>query len=130
MGGMDSEIRTLVTFESTAFNMAEPKAYFINPCCFGDEVAKWLIGELRRQGVDADEKPGQEDFGWYLNFEVTGTGHTFVIGHRPTGQSEDGRGLDGLSGTAVSSVLYWADANAVFSPPPPKQFTESYRVLR
>jgi hypothetical protein len=89
-GTMDSEIRTLVTFESTAFNMAEPKDYFINPCCFGDDVAKWLIGELRKQGWETDEEPGQEDFGWYLNFAVAGTGHTFVIGHRPTGENEAG----------------------------------------
>ena len=90
MGTMDSGIRTVVTFESTAFNMAEPKDYFINPCCFGDDVAKWLIGELRKQGLEADEKPGQEDFGWYLNFEATGIGHTFVIGHSPSGVSEAG----------------------------------------
>jgi hypothetical protein len=87
---MNPEIRTVVTFESTAFNMAEQKEYFINPCCFGDDVAKWLISELRKQGVGTDEKPGQEDFGWYLNFEVTGTGHAFVIGHRPGGKSEAG----------------------------------------
>jgi len=87
---MDSKTRTVVTFESTAFNMTEPKEYFINPCCFGDDVARWLIDELRKRGVKADEKPGQEDFGWYLNFEVTGVGHTFVIGHRPTGESEQG----------------------------------------
>ena len=42
----------------------------------------WLIGELRKQGVTTDEKPGQEDFGWYLNFEVSGTAHTLVIGIR------------------------------------------------
>jgi hypothetical protein len=59
---MDSEIKTVVTFESTAFNMAET----------------------------TDEKPGQEDFGWYLNFEVSGTAHTLVIGHRPTGETEAG----------------------------------------
>lgn len=103
---MNPEIRTVVTFESTAFNMAEPQDYFINPCCFGDDVAKWLIGELRKQGVEIDEKPGQEDFGWYLNFAVRGAGHCFVIGHRPTGESEEGRGLDGLRGAVVSSVLY------------------------
>jgi hypothetical protein len=87
---MDSEIRTVVTFNSTAFNMAEPKDYFINPCCYGDDLAIWLIGELRKRGVKTDEKPGQEDFGWYLNFDVTGIGHTFVIGHRPEGESEAG----------------------------------------
>jgi hypothetical protein len=79
----------VVTFESAAFNMAEPKEYFINPCCFGDDVAKRLISELRKQGVETDEKPGQEDFGWYLNFRMN-TGHTFVIGHRPNGESEAG----------------------------------------
>src|SRR5271168_96334 len=87
---MDSEIKTVVTFESTAFNMAEPKDYFINPCCFGDDVAMWLIGELRKQGLTTDDKPGQEDFGRYLNFEVTATAHTLVIGHRPTGETEAG----------------------------------------
>ena len=85
---MDSEIKTVVTFESTAFNMAEPKDYFTNPCCFGDDVAVWLIGELRKQGLTTDEKPGQEDFGWYLNFKVTETSHTLVIGHRPAGETE------------------------------------------
>ncbi len=87
---MESEIRTVVTFESTAFNMTEPKDYFINPCCFGDDVAGWLIVELRKQGMGTDEKPRQEDFGWYLNFEAAGIGHTFVIGHRPNGETEAG----------------------------------------
>ena len=107
MGTMDSEIRTVVTFESTAFNMAEPKYYFINPCCFGDDVAKWLIGELRKQGVQPDEKPSQEDFGWYLNFEVTGTGHCFVIGHRPTGEGEAGTWIGWLERrrSFIGSVL-------------------------
>jgi hypothetical protein len=50
----------------------------------------WLIGELRKRGLTTDEKPGQEDFGSYLNFDVAGTGHTLVIGHRPTGETEAG----------------------------------------
>jgi len=36
---MRNEIRTIVSFNSAAFNMTEPKRYFINPCCFGDDVA-------------------------------------------------------------------------------------------
>ena len=87
---MDSKIRTVVTFSSTSFNMVQPKDYFINPSCFGDDVAKWLINELRTQGVKTDDKPGQEDFGWYLNFELSGTGHTLVITHRPAGESDSG----------------------------------------
>jgi hypothetical protein len=53
-------------------------------------MASWLIGELRKQGVETNEKPGQEDFGWYLNFKITGIGHTLVVGHRPTGETERG----------------------------------------
>lgn len=87
---MESEIRTVVTFESTAFNMTEPRDYFINPGCFGDDVAEWLIRDLRSQGIRTDQKPGQEDFGWYLNFEAAGVGHTLVIGHRPNGETEAG----------------------------------------
>lgn len=87
---MDSQIRTVVTFESTAFNISKPKDHFINDCCFGDDLAEWLIGELRKQGMGTDEKPGQEDFGWYLNFEAAGIGHTFLIGHRPHGETEEG----------------------------------------
>jgi hypothetical protein len=104
---MGSEIRSIVTFESTAFNLAEPRDYFINPCCFGDDVAKWLIGELRKQGVSTDEKPGQEDFGWYLNFEETGTGHTFVIGHRPSAKTEEGTWIGWLERSRgfISSLL-------------------------
>jgi hypothetical protein len=40
--------------------------------------------------MKSDEKPGQEDFGWYLDFEVAGISHTFVILHRPTGENEEG----------------------------------------
>jgi hypothetical protein len=87
---MDSRVRTVVTFESTAFNLAEPKNCFINPCCFGDDLARWLIGELRKHGLETDDEPSQEDFGWYLNFETARVAHTFVIGHRPTGETEAG----------------------------------------
>src|SRR5690242_1220000 len=87
---MESEIRTVVTFESTAFNMTKPRDYFINPCCFGDDVAGWIISQLRKQGIRTDEKARQEDFGWYLNFVADGIDHTLVIGHRLTGETEAG----------------------------------------
>ena len=77
---MVQPVRTIVTFKNSAFNTSVPKEYFINDCCFGDDVAKWLAEELRRKGHQADETPGQEDFGWYFNFEVSGFNHCFVIG--------------------------------------------------
>jgi len=87
---MRAEIRTIVSFKSTAFNMAEPRTYFINPCCFGDDIAKWLIHELRNRGVNTDGEPSQEDFGWYFNFQVMGASHTFVVGHRPGDEEDEG----------------------------------------
>jgi hypothetical protein len=47
---MGRRVRSLVTFKSTAFNVMERRPYFINDCCFGDDVAKWLIGVDRMFG--------------------------------------------------------------------------------
>ena len=76
-------MKTEVHFHSTAFNTTEPKDYFINECCFGDDLAKWLIGQLRAKGFQTDDAPGQEDFGWYFNFQVGGVEHCLVIGLQP-----------------------------------------------
>jgi hypothetical protein len=85
---MDTQIRTVVTFNSSAFNTTEPKSHFINDCCFGDDVAKWLLGELRGLGLSVSEQPGQEDSGWYLNFQSQSSSSTFVISFRPDNEQE------------------------------------------
>src|SRR5262249_2708290 len=99
-----ARIRSLVTLKSTAFNITDPRPYFINECCFGDDTAKWLLSELQRSGLRAGDKPGQEDFGWYLNFEVAGGSHCFVLLYRSDdvregatwiGELERNRGLFG-----------------------------------
>ena len=76
-------MKTEVHFRSTAFNCTEPKDYFINDCCFGDDVARWLIQQLRAQGIQTDDEPDQEDFGWYLTFHAGGVEHCFIIGFQP-----------------------------------------------
>jgi len=64
---MSEDIRNHVTFATTLFNTTEVKDYFINPCCFGDDCAQWLINKLKAQSsVQVDEKPDQEDWGWYF----------------------------------------------------------------
>jgi hypothetical protein len=87
---MDTTVKTLVTFRSSAFNTSEAKEYFINPCCFGDDLAKWLTEQLRSKGYQATEVPRQEDFGWYFGFSVSGIEHCFVIGCRPGDNNEEG----------------------------------------
>jgi hypothetical protein len=83
-------MRTVVTFESDAFNTSESKEYFINPSSFGDDVAQWLMARLRSASVEVDEEPGQEDFGWYFNFTLPEGRHCCVLGYRPAGEGEPG----------------------------------------
>jgi hypothetical protein len=54
-----------ILFETGRFNVSEVKAHFINPCCFGEDLAAWLQQELTGKGMNAGTS-GQEDWGWYL----------------------------------------------------------------
>lgn len=82
-------MRTLVTFKSDAFNTTQSKAYFINPQCFGGDVARWLIQELNARGFEVVSEPHQEDFGWYLTFRAGGSLHDFMIGFQPGDRPDD-----------------------------------------
>jgi hypothetical protein len=81
-------VRRIVTFRSAKFNSTEPKPYFINPGCFGDDVARWLIAELCKRSVETEKEPGQEDFGWYLGFRLASVRYRFVVGFRPDDELE------------------------------------------
>jgi hypothetical protein len=75
-------IRRNVIFQSEAFNTSEPKDYFINECCFGDDLARWMIAQLQARGIHTEPEPGQEDFGWWLTFRVGDTDYDFILGSR------------------------------------------------
>ena len=75
-------MQTEATFRSSAFNTSEVKPYFINPCCFGDDLARCMIARLRSNGLQTDDEPRQEDFGWYFQFEVPGGRHCCVLGYQ------------------------------------------------
>ncbi len=79
-----------LAFKGNSFNTETQREYFINPGCFGDDVALWLISELRARGYASDAKPGQEDFGWYFTFHIDGSPHQAVIGYRPGADASDG----------------------------------------
>ena len=74
-------MRTVATFESQSFNLTEDKEYLKNEGCFGDDLGRWLIERLRATGAEAEAEPGQEDFGWYVNFSVRGQPFCAVIGN-------------------------------------------------
>ena len=86
---MNPAPRTMVTFKSTAFNTSEPKDSFINACCFGDDLCRWLMQQLQAQGIETAGEPGQEDFGWYFTFQAGGVEHCFVVGYQP-GDDDEG----------------------------------------
>jgi hypothetical protein len=75
--------RRTVTFQNEDFNTGTPRPYFINPGCYGDDVLEALAGALEAGGVKVFGKPGQEDFGWFLNFEHRGVRYCFILGYRP-----------------------------------------------
>jgi hypothetical protein len=78
----EPEVRTDATFRSSAFNTSDVKPYFINPCCFGDDLAKWMMAQLRTSGAWTADEPGQEDFGWYFEFQVPAGRYCCVLGYQ------------------------------------------------
>jgi hypothetical protein len=61
---MNDQIR----ISTDLFEHKEVKAHFINPCCFGEDLAAWLSNELsplRGAGFRFSD-PIQEDYGWGL----------------------------------------------------------------
>jgi hypothetical protein len=81
-------VRTLVTFRSDAFNTSATKDSFVNADNYGDDVASWLMAELKTRGITTDAEPRQEDFGWYFNFRAGGADHCLLLGYRP-GEGDD-----------------------------------------
>ena len=52
-----------VTFRATGFEHKTPGPHFINPTCFGEDVAVSLRPALAAAGLEPSE-PIQEDYGW------------------------------------------------------------------
>jgi hypothetical protein len=110
---METTVKTVVTLKSSTFNMSEPREYFINPGCFGDDLAKWLAEQLRSKRYQASEVPGQEDFGWYFTFVESGVEHCFVIGLRPGDDDAEDLWIGGSNGAEASLHLCWEVASGI-----------------
>lgn len=55
----------IIRFRSRRFNLSKVGPHFINPCCFGEDVAQWLRPKLAAMQIETSE-PYQEDWGWEL----------------------------------------------------------------
>ena len=54
-----------ILFQTNRFNVSKVGEHFVNPCCFGEDLAAWLRTQLVERGVGTRE-PYQEDWGWEL----------------------------------------------------------------
>jgi hypothetical protein len=77
-----------ILFDSNRFNLSEVKDHFINPTCFGEDLAGWLRTKLLEQGIPTIE-PDQEDWGWYIESTLDGNAYFIGIGGNPDEQSGD-----------------------------------------
>jgi hypothetical protein len=55
-----------VIIETDLFEHREVMPHFINPCCFGEDFAAWLLAEIAALKDDGFgfSVPIQEDYGW------------------------------------------------------------------
>ena len=81
-------MKTVFRFRSKDFNMKIPHDYFINPACFGDDLALWIIKKLRKQGIATSDAPDQEDFGWYFTYTVNNKEYCVLVGFQPNDVSK------------------------------------------
>jgi len=54
-----------ILFRTDRFNLSKVGEHFINPCCFGEDLAGWLRHRLTPRGVRSGPAY-QEDWGWEL----------------------------------------------------------------
>jgi hypothetical protein len=68
---------SILRVETDLFEHREIKPHFINPCCFGEDFAGWLRGELSKDSEFRLTEPWQEDWGW--GFEASRDGDCFYV---------------------------------------------------
>lgn len=67
-----------VLFRTGQFNLSQVRKHFINPCCFGEDLAAWLRIKLLEKGVEPAE-PYQEDWGWELPAKYAGDSYYLCV---------------------------------------------------
>lgn len=81
-------MRSLVTFRSDAFRKGGAGAEPIHPASLGEDLAGWIIAASRAQGIQTEEEPLQEDYGWVVTMVVEGVPHWIILGYRPVSEDE------------------------------------------
>lgn len=80
-----------VTITTHAFEHRTIQPHFINPCCFGEDLAIWLRGcitSLSSDGFTISE-PIQEDYGWGLWATIQGDPFWIAISFAGEGPTDN-----------------------------------------
>jgi hypothetical protein len=77
-----------ILFDTNRFNLSEVKPHFINPCCFGEDLAAWLRAKLIERAIPTIE-PGQEDWGWYVEARIGDANYFIGVGGNPDESARD-----------------------------------------
>ena len=83
-----SSVRTVIRFTSSAFNCTDVKDYFINPGCFGDDLAMLIASKWHAQGYDV-QPPFQEDWGWSALLKYGSTWYSLDVGLFDSGRATE-----------------------------------------
>jgi hypothetical protein len=61
-----ARMQDAINVTTDLFEHRQVGPHFINPCCFGEDFAGWLLAELAslREGGFEFSEPIQEDYGW------------------------------------------------------------------
>lgn len=79
-----------ILFRTSRFNLSKVEKHFINPCCFGEDLAGWLGPRLSSKGVETGP-PYQEDWGWEVPAQYESKSYYLCIG----GNADQSRRDDG-----------------------------------
>jgi hypothetical protein len=76
---VSAALRSDLLFTTDRFNLSQPRDYFVNECCYGDDAARWLVEQLQARGLTVTE-PDQEDWGWYFDAQFNGASYFIGVG--------------------------------------------------
>src|SRR5215204_1450671 len=109
-------MNTVFQFRSTRFNCTVPKDFFINPNCYGDDVAEWLSQKLSEYVEFASPFLPYLDCDFFLLTTVT------FHGIFKNGQ---------VAGTAIEKLVFYSSSRERDRAKPTRHFwTRRREVLR
>jgi hypothetical protein len=77
-----------IVFRTNRFNLSKAGEHFINPCCFGEDLAAWLREKLIEKDVETNG-PYQEDWGWEFRAALGSDSYYLGVGGNSDQLPED-----------------------------------------